>query len=587
MSEEVVLNLFPIEIKPKRLFVFRIIKTIPETSNRTTKFRLAANIAKKAAESENPVFSVGEGIYSLKEIGREFEDKIDIEGTEVPFVIDIDKVEEIDIGAVEHGEETLVNRLVDWYYKEKVPNSFRIENVNYKGINLFSRLEAILYRSFKININEGILRATRVFGGKTYLLLDVDYRVTWEQSLWESVKFLAKNVLNKDPYLPDAQTINALNERFGRVGKKPGVRVQGKNQVGEYEVIAFDFTKNPDTPDTAGTLSQREYFSKVYGSEIQIVDKKQPLVLVRNLRGYFRGGQHFHVPELLEFGRIPRQLKTNQNLMSAIVNIEKPMPRGRYSQILNLVQGDAFGKTTGFAEDKFVSNFGSFSKDPLTITATKLPPIEMKMGENIFSVSSDSDFLSNIWKNCFHRVPEIQKVVLIFVKSRQEDVSSFYSMLQQSASNQGLILPDAKCITLTEETPEAFRKAIGDSIEADIVISFTSRETADFYEKIKEELLVKHGVLNQNISYENTIDVIADYDRKGKYIAVKSVLTLISMQICAKLGGAPWAFSKPIYKENMPVIGIDVFHELDDSITAVLFLTHLENTCFLMQGSPV
>ena len=565
---EVILNIFPVETKPKRLNVYRITKTLPETRNRTTKFRLAANIAKGSADNENPVFSVGEEIFSLKEIRKKFSEKIDLEGTTVPFDIEVEKIEEIDVDNIEHGKEALVNRLVDWFYKENIPKSFRVENVNYEGVNLFSRLESRLYKTFKININQGILRATRIFAGKPYLLLDVDYRVTWEESLWESVKFFAKNTLNKDPYLPDVQTINAINERFGRNGKKPGVQVQGKNQVGEYEVLAFDFTKNPDTPNIVGQMSQREYFSKVYGNETQIKDDKQPLVVVKNLRGYYREGQGLHVPELLEFGRIPRQLKTNENLMSAVLNIEKPIPRGRYSQIINLIQGDPFSSAKGFAENDFVNKFGVFSKEPLTVCATRLPPIKVRMGEESFSVSSDSDFLGNIWKRKFHRVPSVNQVVLIYDKNRHADVSTFYCKLQQVAGDQGLILPEANIIEIDEETPEALIKAIGNEIKADIVISFTAKGNDDFYDTVKEELLINHGVLSQNISYENTLDVIADCDRKGKAITVKSILTLIAMQLCAKLGGAPWAFSEPIYKKNMPIMGLDVFHELDGSITA-------------------
>lgn len=271
---EVVLNLFPVQAKPKQLFLYRIIKMTPETSNRTTRFRLAAKIAQKATETQNPVFSVGDEIYAAKSIDPIYNEELDIEGTKVPFEIEIQQVEEIDLGNIEHGTETLVNRLVDWYYKEKIPNSFRIENVNYQGINIFARLENRLYKSSNININEGILRATRSFAGKPCLLLDIEYRKTWEQTLWESVKYYVKNVLNRDVYLPDSQTINAINEKFGRFQRRRGVEVQGKNQVGEYEVIEFDFTKNPDTPGTAGKRSQREYFSKVYGSELKIKDEK-------------------------------------------------------------------------------------------------------------------------------------------------------------------------------------------------------------------------------------------------------------------------------------------------------------------------
>jgi hypothetical protein len=564
---EIILNLFPVQAKSKELLLYRIVKASPETSNRDTRFRLAAKIAKKATETQNPVFSVGDEIFAAKDIDTKYTQEIDIEGTKVPFEVEIQQIEAINLGSIEHGTETLVNRLVDWYYKEKIPDSFRIENANYQGINIFARLESRLHKISNININEGILRATRDFSGKPYLLLDIEYRKTWEQTLWESVKYYVQTVLNKDAYLPDSQTISAINEKFGHVGKKWGEQVQGKNKVGEYEVIEFDFTKNPNTPGTAGLKSQREYFESVYGSEFKIKDEKQPLVKVRNMRGKFRGGENYHVPELLIFGYIPQHLRSNKTLMSAITNMEKPAPRGRYSQMLSLVQGDPFGRAAGFAEDEFVSNFADISKEPVRVTAKALPPIRAKMGDSVFSVTSDSDFLGSIWKRNFHRVPNVKKVTIIYGKKHESDIQNFYNMLTQEAAERGLILPDADPIAVEEETPDEFISALGKQVSSDIVISFMSKEDDEFYDRLKEELLVKHGVLHQNISYENTLDVIAEYERRGNQKGIKSILTLLSMQLCAKLGGAPWAFAEPIYKANFPILGLDVAHDVNGSIT--------------------
>ena len=567
--QEVILNLFPVKVKPQNLFLYEIGKTKPETRNRTVGFRLAAKIAKRAAETQNPVFSVGDRIYAAEKITTEYKEKLNIEGTDVPFEIKIEQKDKIDLTDIAQGIERLVNRLVDWYYKEKMPNSFRMENVNYQGRNIFARLESRLHKAFNINVNEGLLRATRIFGETPYLLLDIDYRVTWEQTLWDSVKAFVKHVLNRDIYLPDHRTIQAINEKFGRVGKKRGVLVQGKNQVGQYEVLEFDFTKNPNTPGTAGEKSQREYFFSVYGSASKIKDLKQPLVKVRILRGYYRGNVNYHVPEMLEFGRIPPHFKENQRLMSALANIEKPAPRGRYSQLISFIQGDPFGRTKGFAEDEFVKNFIDASREPVKVVAKVLPSIKIKMGDSVFSVSSDSDFLGNIWKRQFHRSPVVKKMILIYGKNRENDVLSFYSMLKNIAEERGMILPDPQSIIVEGDSPDDYLRALGKKVDADIVMSFVPREGNEFYGRIKKRLLVKHGVLHQNISYENTLDRIAEYERRGNEVGIKSVLTLIAMQICAKLGGAPWAFGEPIYRDNWPILGLDVWHheEDGDSIT--------------------
>jgi len=568
--QEVFLNLFPIEVKAKRLLVYDILQTEPATLNRTMRFRLAANIAKHLSKTQPPVFSVGDKIYSPHEIPTQHQVDLDIEGTTISFNVTIKQSEEIDLARFPRGPERLTNKLVDWYCQEKIPNSFHKENVNYVGENIFAKLESRLYKRFKININEGIMRATRTFAGRLYLLLDVDYRRTWERSLWDSVKFFVKTKLNKDIYLPDQRTIQAINEKYGRAGGKRGVRVQGKNRIGEYEVIEFDYTKTPETPSTAAEgMSQEEYFSKVYGSSFTIKDKKQPLVKVRVLRGYFFGEEMYHVPELLEFDRIPPQFRENKKLMSALANIEKPMPRGRFAYILNFIQGDPFGRTKGFADDEFVNQFLKVSREPVMVNAHVLPKIKIRMGKDVFFVSSDSEFLSNIFKRKFHRVPKPRKIVLLYDKEREDDVLRFYSMLREATEERGMDLPDPSLVPAAKKEFDEYKKALSRSAGTDLVITFSPHENDKLYRTIKEELLIKYGVLSQNITYENTLDIIDEYESKGNELGIKTILTLIAMQLCAKLGGAPWAFNEPIYSENVPVLGLDIFHgkEKEDTVT--------------------
>lgn len=565
---EMIINLFLVKPRLQRILVYEITSTNPETRNRTAKYRLAANIAKHIPKEYTPIFSVGEFIYCTKEIPLEQSEEIDIEGTNVSFQVQLAKAEEIDLKNVPTGTERLVNKLVDWYHKENVQNSFHMENVNYKGENIFAKHETRLYAAFKMNINEGLLRATRNFAGKPYLLLDIDHRVTYEQSLWDDVKFFVKTKLNKDVYLPGRETIDAINERYGRVGAKRGVSVQGKNKVGQYEVIRFDYTKNPETLGTAGSMSQQEYFSKAYGSLFSIKDKNQPLVIVRSSRGYYRGKDTYHVPELLEFDRIPLRLKENKSLMSALTNIQKIEPRGRYSQILNFVQGDPFGKTKGFSDDKFVSHFVDVSREPVCADGQILPTIKMKMGDDVFSVSTDSEFLKNIFKRKFHRIPGVEKVALLCSDKRKEYVSRFYSMLQTTAKEHGLDLPEPKLITVEEGKYNLLINALGNAADADVVLTFTSISDEQAYDTIKKELLTRYGVLSQNITYEKTLDRIIEYESRSNELGVKTILTLIAMQLCAKLGGAPWAFSEPIYDEKVPIIGLDIYHSKEGTSLA-------------------
>lgn len=565
---EVYLNLFPLTVKSSALFAYEIEDTEPQTRNRKVRFRLAANVAKKLSKNKGAVFSIGDRIYAGVPVeDRQYEDTIDIDGTSVSFTIHLSPSDEMsNIGSVEQTTERLLNKLVDWFCHELNDSYFHYRGANYLGQNIFARMQLPLYKVHKININEGILRATRVFGGKLYLLLDNDYRVTWEQSLWEEVKLYTRSVLNKDLFLVEESTIKALNERFGKHNGKGGVRLVGKHRIGEYKLVGFDFGKNPDTPGTAGGLSQREYFSKVYGSANRIQDAKQPLALVKPIRGTHRGETVYHVPELLEFDRVPPRIRRNTRVNKAIVNITKPHPRSRYGSIINLVQGDEFGKSKGLSQDTLIRQFVDFNSKPVCLNADVLPPTQIKMQKDIFAVASETDFFRGIAGKRFHRIPQIDKVILLFNESEKERVLNFYEQLRNLSAGHGLNLPDnPKLLTVQSEDHGEYVDRLAEDHEANLVLSFTQSEDDELYDLLKQELLVKYGVLSQNIAFDKTIDRIEEYRNTGKDGYAQTILTMIAMQICAKLGGAPWAFNEPIYEEGCPILGLDVYHSEDDA----------------------
>lgn len=574
--EKVSLNLIPLEIKENPVKVLEMEKINPETQNRKVRYRLAANIAKRQNKSNSPVFSVGDLIFTINDIPNEVEEELDIEGTNVRFTVKLTPTKRDDFSNLAQAPERLVNSLVDWYYKERIPKSFVIGRGNYVGENLFSKLQSRLYPNFKMNINEGIVRATRRIGGAHYLLIDTDYRVTWDENLWSEIQDYAKVVLNRDIHMPDASTVKQINEKFGRVGRKHGRRVEGKNEVGKYEIIEFDFEKTPETPGTIERIdpnnpqnkqkmSQYEYFQKSYGDSLKISDKKQPLVKVKVIGGFHHGKINTHVPELLVFDGIPSHIRENSRVMSAIYNITKPIPRARYGQLLSLVQGDPFGKTKGLADDQFVQQFVKISREPVTVDAELLSPIKVKMANSEFSATSDSIFLKNIFTKKFHRVPDTKKITLIYAKSREVDVLNFYQRLIDESKHHGLNLPESpQHVVLEREIDQEFIVGLEKNHDADLILSFASKENEELYESIKQELLVKYGILSQHITYENSIDRIKEYEVQHNDTGIKTIFTFLAMQICAKMGGAPWVFNEPIYKEKCPIIGLDIFHESED-----------------------
>src|SRR5207244_8147299 len=128
------------------------------------------------------------------------------------------------------------------------------------------------------------------------------------------------------------------------------------------------------------------------------------------------------------------------------------------------------------------------------------------------------------------------------------------------------LLPDRPTLkALTQQTESEVSEVLQGADETDFVISFGAVGDDNLYDSVKQQLLVKYGTLCQHVTYENTIDRIKEYESQGNSLGIKAVLTNLAMQICAKLGGAPWAFNETIFGESCPIIGIDVNHLDRDS----------------------
>jgi argonaute-like protein implicated in RNA metabolism and viral defense len=138
--------------------------------------------------------------------------------------------------------------------------------------------------------------------------------------------------------------------------------------------------------------------------------------------------------------------------------------------------------------------------------------------------------------------------------------------LRSLSNGHGLSFPEKpKLLTVQSDNHKEYVDKLAEDHEATLILSFTQSEDDELYDLLKQELLVKYGVLSQNISFDKAISRIEEYRNTRRDGDAKTILTLIAMQICAKLGGAPWAFNEPIYEEGCPILGLDVYHSEDDT----------------------
>jgi aubergine-like protein len=99
------------------------------------------------------------------------------------------------------------------------------------------------------------------------------------------------------------------------------------------------------------------------------------------------------------------------------------------------------------------------------------------------------------------------------------------------------------------------------SVQAVVLILPGAKGKAPLYDDLKR-LLLKELPVPSQVVLCNTIS-------RGKN--VRSICNKILIQICAKVGGEPWAVSHlPYFDEPTMVCGIDVFHKVGNGNKSVL-----------------
>lgn len=111
------------------------------------------------------------------------------------------------------------------------------------------------------------------------------------------------------------------------------------------------------------------------------------------------------------------------------------------------------------------------------------------------------------------------------------------------------------------EWRDALKKNLNPGVQAVVLILPGAKGKAPLYDDLKR-LLLKEIPVPSQVVLANTIS-------RGKN--VRSICNKILIQICAKVGGEPWAVNElPFFNEPSMVCGIDVFHKVGNGQKSIL-----------------
>ncbi len=115
-----------------------------------------------------------------------------------------------------------------------------------------------------------------------------------------------------------------------------------------------------------------------------------------------------------------------------------------------------------------------------------------------------------------------------------------------------------------EDWERVIKENINPSVQAIVLILPGQKGKAPLYDDLKR-LLIKEIPVPSQVVLSNTIS-------KGKN--VRSICNKILIQICAKIGGEPWAINEmPFLNKPTMVCGMDVYHKVGNGNKSVLAFT--------------
>ena len=320
-----------------------------------------------------------------------------------------------------------------------------------------------------------------------------------------------------------------------------------------YRVDDIDFQLNPMSKFSlkdGKETTYAEYYEKKYNKKLN--DTTQPLIL--NMDKKRKDGTKIYlVPELCVLTGQSNEMRQNFTLQKDLNRKIKPNPQQRLEESQKLVELFKSNPKTKEMLDKWSISIGV---NPVSVDASKLDAGNLMMGNNNkFPLETTQDIDRRIQNQMLDQVP-IRKIA-VFCSSRDKEIcSSFMDTLRKCVETFQYPMQAPKEFFIDgrnyEDWERSFNKVLDPSVQAVILLLPGKKKAAPFYDDCKKFLLTKCPIPSQV--------VLIPTIQAGKNL--RSIINKILIQICAKVGGTPWAVTDfPFINEPTMVVGIDVFHK--------------------------
>lgn len=391
--------------------------------------------------------------------------------------------------------------------------------------------------------------------GKCYLNVDIASKIITNVNVLDLMNRLKQRashdleaVLAKE--LIGKSVMTVYNRRFYRVDR-----------------IAFDKTPSCTIDLHDGTSkSFLEYYLEKYKRKIEVVD--QPMLVNIDRK---TSQEIFLVPELCVITGLSDEQRANRNLMIELDKIIKPDPGQRLNRTKDLV--DVLQQNEATRSLLNLWNL-QIESTPMKVPGSKIDAGRLLMGGQRSIDIENSQNLDRDIQGKFYQSKNFKTLAVFYPRMCTNEYNTLRDMTQNIFGQLQINCDEFKGVEIQdfrnfEQVKGAAFATLNPNVTACIWILPGNKKNGTHYDKLKRLLINTLPVPSQMI--------IAKTISANKNL--RSILTKLYIQVCAKIGGIPWAISEmPFSEKPAMVIGLDLQDKINNKQSIYSMVATVNNT---------
>lgn len=438
------------------------------------------------------------------------------------------------VGQVDYGDYAYVQ-----VYNLILRNCITSLGLQLVGRDYYDPIAKVLVPQHGMELWPGYKTSIRQHESSILLCVDVTWKVMRNDTVLDMFRLLHQR--------------NPQNLRNALEREVVGCVVLTQYNNKTYRVDDIDWEKNPaSTFNFKGEqISYAEYMKRKYGIEIK--DMRQPLLISRASARDRRAGVDeiiCLIPEVCHCTGLTDAMRGNHRLMQDLAVHTRVDPAQR---IQGLMDFNRRLLTNQQAVAQLAMFDMSLEKDLVTVNG------RVEVAEQIMFGGNGTTKKTHDWTRDLRGKPLLTPkildywVVLVPTQLHADTMSFITAGLQVAASGMNFNMHDPQIVKMQSGNAGEYSKVLDkvlDHSQPKLIMCVVQGNRADVYSAIKKKCCVDRAVPTQVIQAKNVTKPQA---------ARLSIASKVAIQMCCKIGGAPWTVSIPL--SDLMVVGFDVCHD--------------------------